>query len=153
MLTLPTNSANFKGRLFSLAVLFFLEFLLINYGLKQTSNEHVTSRIPSIHFEYKAIYPMYFFIALIGFLAFSFILSLLSIIKVEVDTTAGSITFIGLLNKQTIATADIKEYLETVHKNPFKAWYGLLIKTHDNKTIKLAGQMITTRLGCPMEEE
>ena len=85
---------------------------------------------------------MYFFIALIGFLAFSFILSLLSIIKVEVDTTAGSITFIGLLSKKTIATADIKEYLETVHKNPFKAWYGLLIKTHDNQTIQLAGQNI-----------
>ncbi len=68
--------------------------------------------------------------------------SLLSINKVQVDTTINSITFIKLFGKLTIATIDISEYSETVHNNGLKSWIGLLIKTNDNKTIQVAGQNI-----------
>jgi len=125
-----------------LVVTFFLGYLLINFGLKEPNNGHVVFRITAIHFEFKAIYFIYFLIVTIGFLALTIIDSLLSINKVQVDTTLNSITFVRLLGKQTIATADINEYFEIVHKNAFKGWTGLLIKTNDNKTIQVAGQNI-----------
>ena len=142
MLTLPTNFANFIGRLFFLVGTFYLGYLFINFGLKEPNNGHVVFRITAIHFEFKAIYLMYFLILTIGFLALTIIDSLLSINKVQVDTTLDSITFVRLFGKQTIATADIDEYFETLHKNAFKGWTGLLIKTKDNKTIQVAGQNI-----------
>lgn len=142
MLTLPTNLTNFIGRLFFLVVTFFLEYLFINFGLKEPNNGYVVFRITQIHLEIKAIYIMYFLIIIICFLALTIINSLLSINKVQVDTTINSITFIKLFGKLTIATIDISEYSETVHNNGLKSWIGLLIKTNDNKTIQVAGQNI-----------
>jgi hypothetical protein len=142
MLTLSTNSGNFIGRLFFLVVTFFLGYLFINFGLKEPNNGHVIFRITAIHFEFKTVYLIYFLIVIIGFLALTIIDSLLSINKVQIDTTLDSITFVRLFSKQTIAIADINEYFETFHKNAFKGWYGLLIKTNDNRTIQVAGQNI-----------
>ncbi|HEY1872416.1 MAG TPA: hypothetical protein VGG71_15235, partial [Chitinophagaceae bacterium] len=88
------------------------------------------------------IYIMYFLIAIIGFLAFTIIASLLSINKIHVDTSINTITFVGLLRKKTIATNDIHEYFETVHRNAFKSFYGLLLKQKDNGTIQVTGQNI-----------
>jgi hypothetical protein len=142
MLTLSTNSGNFIGRLFFLVVTFFLAYLFINFGLKEPKMDNVVFQITAIHFEFKAIYVMYFLIIIICFLALTIIDSLLSINKVQVDTTLDSITFIRLFSKQTIATTDINEYFETVHRNAFKSWTGLLIKTNNNKTIQVAGQNV-----------
>ncbi|MEO6455375.1 MAG: hypothetical protein ABIN97_14945 [Ginsengibacter sp.] len=142
MLTLPTNSANFIGRLFFLAVTFLMGYLFINFGLKEPNNGKVIFKITALHFEFKAVYIMYFLIGTIGFLALTILSSLLTVNKVVVDTTSDVITFTGLFGKQTIATVDISEYFETVHTNTFKSWTGLLIKTNDNKTIQVAGQNI-----------
>ncbi len=142
MLTLPTNTANFIGRLFFLVGTFFLGYLFINFGLKDPNNGQVVFRITVIHFEFKAVYVMYILIVIIIFLALTIIDSLLSINKVQIDTTLDSITFVRLFGKQTIATADINEYFETLHKNAFKGWVGLLIKTNNNKPIQVAGQNV-----------
>lgn len=144
MLTLPTNSANFIGRVFFLAVIFCMGYLFINFGLKEPNNGHVIFKITAIHFEFKAAYIMYLLILIIGFLALTILSSLLTINKVLVDTTNNTITFIGLFSKQTIATIDIKEYFDTVHQNAFKSWKGLLIKTSDNKSVQVAGQNINS---------
>jgi hypothetical protein len=142
MLTLPTNTANFIGRFFFLAFTFIIGYLFINFGLKEANKGPVLFRITVIHLDFKAIYLMYFLIIIVGFLAFTIIDSLLSINQIQIDTVANIITFIKPLDKQTIATDDIKEYFETVHKNAFKSWTGLLIKTNDNKTIQVAGQNV-----------
>jgi hypothetical protein len=142
MLTFPTNSANFIGRIFFLVVTFLLEYLFINFGLKEPNNGHVIFKISAIHFEFKAIHLMYFLITTIGFLALTIISSLLSINKIQVDTISDTITFTGLLNKRTIKTNDISEYFETIHRNRFKVFYGLLLKLKDNKTIQVSGQNI-----------
>jgi hypothetical protein len=142
MLTLPTNSVNFIGRLLYLIVTFWMEYLFINFRLKEPTNGHVIFRIPAIHFEFKAIYIIYFLIAIIGYLALTIIGSLLSFNKVHVDPANSSITFVGLFSKRTIATVNITEYFETIHRNAFKVWYGLLIKTNDNRTTQVAGQNI-----------
>jgi len=142
MLILPTNLANFIGRLFFLALTICIGYFFINFGLKEPNNGHVIFQITAIHFEFKAIYLMYFLILTNGFLALTIVNSLLSFNKVQVNTTLNSITFVRLFGKQIIATADITEYFETVHRNAFKGWTGLLIKTNDNKTIQVAGQNI-----------
>jgi hypothetical protein len=142
MLTLPTNSANFIGRLLFLVVTFWMEYLFINLGLKEPNNGHVIFRISAIHFEFKAIYIIYFLITIIGCLVLTIIGSLLSFNKVQIDKANGSITFVKLFNKRTIATVDITEYFETIHRNAFREWYGLLIKTNDNRTTQVAGQNI-----------
>ena len=142
MLTLPTNFANFIGRLLFLIVIFWMEYLFINFGLKEPNNGDVIFRISAIHFEFKVVYILYFLITIIGYLGLTIIGSLLSFNKVQVDTANGSITFVGLFNKRTISTIDITEYFETIHRNAFKVWYGLLIKTNDNKTTQVAGQNI-----------
>ena len=85
---------------------------------------------------------MYLLIAVIGFLALTILSSLLTINKIVIDMVGNTITFIRLFSKQTIATVDIKEYFDTVHRNPFKSWQGLVIKTSDNKSIQVAGQNI-----------
>jgi len=144
MLTLSTNSANFIGRLFFLVVTFFLGYIFVKLGLQESNNGHVVFRITAIHFEFKTIYIMYFLILIVCFLALTIIVSLISINKVQVDTAIDSITFVSLFKKQTIDTADIIEYFETVHRNPYKVWYGLLIKTKDNTTIQVAGQNINS---------
>lgn len=142
MLTLPTNSTNIIGRIFFLTLSFFIIFLLIKFGLKDPGNEHVVFRIALIHFSFKAGYVLYILIAIIGFLILIIIVSLFSINKILIDTTINSITFFSLFRKQTIPTAGISEYHVTVHKNAFKAWHGLLIKTKENKEIQIAGQNI-----------
>ena len=142
MWTLPTNLTNFIGRLFFLALTFCIGYLFINFGLKEANNDHVIFKITSLHFEFKAVYIMYFLIATIGFLALTILSSLLSVNKVVVDTTSDLITFSGLFSKQTIAAVDIKEYFDTVHQNAYKSWQGLLIKTNDNKSIQVAGQNV-----------
>lgn len=142
MLTLPTNYSNFIARLFFLAGTFFIGFLLVNFGLKDTSNEHIIFQITAIGFKFKATYLLYFVIAVMGFLAFTIIASLLSINKVQIDRTIDSITFTGLISKYSIASSDISEYFETFHRNAFKGWEGLLIKTTDKKTIQVTGQNI-----------
>jgi len=142
MLTLPTNSANFIGRLFFLVGTFFIGYLFINFGLKEPNNGHVIFKITAIHFEFKVVYIMYLLIAIIGFLALTILSSLLTVNKVVVDMTSNTMTFIRLFSKQTIAAIDIKEYFDTVHRNAFKSWQGLLIKTSDNKSIQVAGQNI-----------
>jgi len=126
MLTLHTNQANLISRLFSLSLIFYLEYLVINNGFKEPNNG-------------SAIYLLYFVMISIGFLIFTLTYSLLCINKVQIDTTLESITFIRPFNKQTILTIDISEYFETSHK--FR-WNGLLIITTDNKTIQVVGQNI-----------
>jgi hypothetical protein len=125
-----------------LSVTFFVGYLFINFGLKEPNNGHVIFKITAIHFEFKAAYIMYLLIIIIGFLALIILTSVLSINKVLVDTTNNTITFVALFSKQTIATIDIKEYFDTVHRNAFKSWQGLLIRTRDNKSIQVAGQNI-----------
>jgi hypothetical protein len=140
MLTFSTNLANLIGRLFSLAVTFVLIYVFITLGLKESNNGHIAFKIGT--FSFKSAYILYFLVAIICFLIVTIAASLLSINKVQVDTSIDSITFIGPFTKKTIATKDISEYYETVHKNSFKVWYGLLVKTSDNKTIHVAGQNI-----------
>ena len=129
MLTLPTNLPNYIGRLFSIAIIFIIGYLLINFGLKQSSNGNI-------------IYLLYFILIILSYLAFTIIYSLLCINEVQINTNNDSITFVGLISKQTILCVDISEYFETYHKNPFKQWNGILIKTFDNKTIQVTGQNI-----------
>jgi hypothetical protein len=140
MLTFSTNSANLLGRLFFLAVTFVLIYVILTLGLNESDNGHVIFRIGK--FSFKTAYILYFLVAVMCFLIVTIAASLLSISKVQVDTSINSIIFLGLFTKKTIATVDITEYFETVHRNGFKVWYGLLIKTSDNKTIQLAGQNI-----------
>lgn len=128
-ITLPANSINLVARLFFLVLTFLLEYGFINFELRD----------PNIG---DSIYLMYFLILLIGYLSLIIIVSLLSINKVQIDTTANSITFVSLFSKKTIATVDIDQYLDAIHSNPFKTFYGLLIKTNNNKTIQVAGQNI-----------
>jgi hypothetical protein len=142
MLTLPTNSANFIGRLFFLVVTFSMCYFFINFGLKDANNGHVIFEISAIHFVFKVVYLTYLLIGTIAFLALTIITSLLGINKIQVNTLSDTITFVGLLAKKTITINDISEYLETIHRNPFKAFYGLLIKLKDDTTIQVAGQNI-----------
>jgi hypothetical protein len=146
MLTFPTNYVNFIGRLFFLVVTFLIEYILVKFGLKDPKGEQTVFQITAIHLEFKVINLLYLLIAIMGFLSFTIVSSLLSINKIRVDTSGNTITFVGPFNRQTIATIDIKEYFETVHTNAFKSWHGLLIKTCDNKTIQVAGQNIKSVL-------
>ncbi|HLY68211.1 MAG TPA: hypothetical protein VKR53_00700, partial [Puia sp.] len=68
--------------------------------------------------------------------------SLFGIHKILVDTSSDSLTFVGLVSKRTIATVEIVQYFDTIHKNPFKVWYGLQIMTKDKKTIQVVDQNI-----------
>jgi hypothetical protein len=142
ILTLPTNSTNLIGRLFFLVVTFFLAYLFINFGLKEPNTGHVIFQIKALHFHLKVIHFLYFLIAVIGFLALIIVASLLSINKVQIDTTADTIIFSGLLTKRTVAINDISEYFETVHRNRFKVFYGLLLKINGDRTIQVAGQNV-----------
>jgi hypothetical protein len=142
MLTLPTNSANFFGRVFFLIVTFFLGYLFINFGLKEPNNGNVIFKISAIDFEFKIIHIVYFLITITGFLTFTIIVSLLSFNRIQVDTTSGTITFTGLVSRKIISLGDISEYFETTHRNRFKMFRGLLLKLRDKKTIQVAGQNI-----------
>jgi len=142
MLTLPTNSANFFGRVFFLIVTFFLGYLFINFGLKEPNNGSVIFKISAINFEFKIIHIVYFLITITGFLTFTIIVSLLSFNRIQIDTTSGTITFTGLVSRKIISIRDISEYFETTHRNRFKMFRGLLLKLRDKKTIQVAGQNI-----------
>lgn len=142
MLTFPTNLTNFILRLLLLFILFFIEYLFFNLGLKVPGIEKAMFRINAIHLEFKLIYFMYCLILMVFFFALTIVSSLLAINKIEVDTNTDSITFIRLFSKQALSTSDISKYFDTVHKNNFRSWTGILIKTNDNKTIQVTGQNI-----------
>jgi hypothetical protein len=145
MLTFSINSANFIGRVFFLLLAFFMIYIFMTLGLRESNNGPVIFSIGT--FDFKPLYLLFFIVAVICYLAVTIAASLLSINKVQVDTSINSITFVGLFTKKTIATVDISEYYQTVHSNAFKVWYGLLIKTSDNKTIQVAGQNIKSLSG------
>jgi hypothetical protein len=142
MLTFPPNSSNFIGRLFFLILTFFLGYLFINFGLKEPNMEKTIFRIKEINFEFKAAYLMYLLIGTVGFLALTIIVSLLGINKIQVDTFLNTVTFISLFSKTTININEIDEYFNTIKKNPYKVFYGLLLKLKDKRPIQLAGQNI-----------
>lgn len=142
MLTLETNTANFIGRIFFLILTFFLFYLFLNFGLKDPKGEQVAFAITLLHFEFKVKYIMYFLLCIIAYLAVILVLSLLSINKVQVDTTSDTITLINLFTSKTLATADISEYSETVHRKSAKVFRGLLLKLCDGKKIQVVEQNV-----------
>jgi hypothetical protein len=144
MLTLPPNSGNFIGRIFFLGITFFLAYLFVHFGLNDPKNEHVIFRITAFHFEFKVLYIMYFLITAIGFLALTIITSLLSIYKIQIDTTTDKIIFIRFLGKKTIQSQEIAEYFKTLHRNALKEFHGLLLKLKDGDAIQVAGQNINS---------
>jgi hypothetical protein len=141
-MVLPTNSLNFAMRIFFLIVTFLLGYLLINFGLKDPNVQKVIFKIREIHFEFKALYLMYLLITTVGFLALTIVASLLSINKIQIDTSTGTLIFSSILAKRTVDTREIDEYFETIKTNPYKTFHGLLINVKGNKTIQVAGQNV-----------
>jgi len=142
IMVLPTNTLNFALRIFSLIVTFFLGYLFLNFGLNDPGVQKVIFRIQLIHFEFKGLYLMYLLIAAVGFLAVTIAVSLLSINKVQIDTSTGRLTFSSILAKETVNTSEIKEYFETIKTNPYKTFRGLLLNVKGNKPIQVAGQNV-----------
>jgi hypothetical protein len=146
MLTFSANSTNIIGRVFFLLLTFILIYIFTNIGLKDHNMAHIIFKIPPLHFKFKVLYIMYFLIAVVIFLAVTIATSLLNINRVEVDMSTGNIRLFSPFKQKTIQINEVTNYFETIHKNAYKEWHGLLIKLKDDTTIQLTGQNIN-RIG------
>lgn len=142
MLTLPTNSTNFIGRIFFLLLTFFLFYLFLNFGVKDPKGEHIVFAITLLHFEFRVKYIMYFLVCAVAYLAVLLVVSLLGVNKVQVDTVNDTIKLSSLFTSKTFPTAEISEYSQTIHRNTAKAFFGLLLKFSDGKKIQVVGQNV-----------
>ena len=139
MLILQTNKKNILLRCF--AVLFMILFVypfFIKLGLQQFNNGQI------IFWKVKLIHLFYLIIIGLSFYLFIVIISVLSILKVEIDYTSNTITFISLLNRKTISVKEIDKYYTTIHKNQYKEWNGILLNLKQGKSIQLAGQNLNS---------
>jgi len=134
MLTLNANTGNFILRGFLLILALLIGYVIFVYGRYDPANEKVIWwKLRVIHIFYAMLWAVLFLIATI-------ISSFLGIAKVEVDKTSGTINFKGLLFDKSISTSEIDHYFETIHRNQFKTFEGILLILKNNKTIQLAGQ-------------
>jgi hypothetical protein len=124
-----------------LVLTFALGYIFIRMKLPESDNR-VIFEIPLLHFQVKPVHLLYFLIAIVCFLALIIVTSLVSINKVQIDITTDTIIFTSLFTKQTVAVDEIKGYFDTVHKNQFKVFYGLLLELRGNKTIQVTGQNV-----------
>ena len=70
------------------------------------------------------------------------LLGFLSVLKVEAQTTSGEISLISIIKKETISIHDIKNYFDTIHRNNYKDWQGIILNLNSEKTIQIAGQNV-----------
>jgi hypothetical protein len=140
MLVLKTNTRNFVARCFAFPLSIFMLFLIIHYGFKEPNNDHI------LFWKFKVIHLLYFMIAVVLFYMYMQLLGFLSVIKVEAQITSGEITLISIIKRETISIHDIKNYFDTIHRNGFKKWEGIILILHSKKNIQIAGQNI---LGVP----
>ena len=51
-------------------------------------------------------------------------------------------TFDGLLRSRTIQADQIVNYIDTIHRNGYKEWPGLILNLKDQSTINIVGQNV-----------
>jgi hypothetical protein len=134
MLTLNTNIPNLIGRCFFLPLSVFGVYVFIRISREQPNINHI------VFWEFRVVHLIYFIVLMFVFLIVLILCSLFSVIKVQIDKTADTITLISLLNSRTIALSNVENYFVTIHRNAFKKWKGLLLQCTDGNTIQLAGQ-------------
>jgi len=130
MLTLQTNKLNILGRILALIIIIGLCYLIIKHGIidGQRNNE-------------KGVSILYFIVSLFAFVFAGIVSSFFQVLKVQVDIVSGKIILIRLFSKLIISKQDIVGYYTTIYKGSrAKPWHGLLLKTVNNKSIKLTQQ-------------
>lgn len=123
MLILPTNTSNFITRVIIVLVIPILLYAIINAHFKGG------------------------FTVIVGFFGFAFlevifVLSLLAINNVEIDTDNNIITFNSLFNSKIYPITAITNYNETFKRNAIKEFYGILVSLNDGTEIQIAGQNV-----------
>lgn len=136
MLILKTNIRNVVARCFAFLLSVFIVYLIINYGFKEPHNSHV------LFWKFKVIHLLYLMIAAFLFYMFMLLLGFLSVIKVVTQTTSGEITLISIIKRETISIHDIKNYSDTIHRNGYKKWQGIILNLNSEKIIQIAGQNV-----------
>ena len=135
MMTLNTNILNLIGRTIILFCSAGIIFLFIHFGLPQSNA--------------KQIPILYFLIILMAFLFSGMFISLLGIIKVEIDNLTGEIIYSSFISKKSISKNEISGYYTTYSnaKHGRKIFYGIVLKLTNNKTIELNEYNLKTITG------
>ncbi len=136
MLILKTNTRNIFARCFAFPFSILIVYLIIHYGFKEPNNNHV------LFWKFKVIHLLYFMIAAMLFYMFMLLLGFLSVIRVEAQIISGEITLISIIKRETISIHDIKNYFDTIHRNGFKDWQGIILYLNSEKIIQIAGQNV-----------
>ncbi len=94
-----------------------------------------------IFWQIKLKYLLYLLGLVWIFYILTVIISLLHIIKVNVDEKMETLTVTSLFNKRTVSISNILSYNSTFHKNRYKTFLGIRLVLKDD-IIWLAGQNI-----------
>lgn len=136
MLILKPNTRNIIVRCFAFPISIFIIFLIVQYGFKEPNNNRV------LFWKFKVIHILYFMIAAIIYFMYMFLLGFLAVIKVEIQIISDEITLISIIKRETISIHDINNYYDTIHRNGYKEWQGIILNLNSKKIIQIAGQNV-----------
>ncbi|MFL5743002.1 MAG: hypothetical protein ACJ75B_22475 [Flavisolibacter sp.] len=127
MLTIQTNKVNILGRILALLLIILGQSLIIKKGIIDGAANHE-----------KGIGILYFLVLLLTSVTIAIFHSFFQVLKVEVHTSSGEITFTKAFSTLTIFKKDISGYYTTIYKGSrAKPWFGLLVKTVHHQTLRL----------------